>query len=220
MALRPGVLLDVDGTLVDSNYHHTLAWARAFADLGEWAPANAIHRLVGMGGDQLVPRLLGKECPEASPARARRYAELLPEVRAFPGAAELVRRLRELGLVTVIATSSPAAELDVAIDVLGVRGEVDAMTTADDAEASKPAPDILLAAMAAGGIDPARCVMVGDSVWDVEAAGAAGIACIGLETGGFSAHELREAGAVAVHHDVDDLRRRLLTSPIAHLVGR
>src|SRR6202167_2954140 len=91
--LRAGVLFDMDGTLVDSNYLHTLAWSRALRDAGEWAPMSAIHRLIGMGGDQLVPELLGRDNPKASSARAGHYRELIGDVRAFPGAAELLRAL-------------------------------------------------------------------------------------------------------------------------------
>src|SRR5579859_7722225 len=111
---RAGVLFDVDGTLIDTNYLHTLAWARAFHDTGEWAPMNAIHRLVGMGGDQLVPRVLGHDCPAASEARAGRYRELQPEAKPFPGASDLLRRAHEQGLVVVLATSSPKDELEAA----------------------------------------------------------------------------------------------------------
>src|ERR1700736_3531414 len=117
---RPGVIFDVDGTLVDTNYLHTLAWGRAFHDVGEWAPMNAIHRLVGMGGDQLVPRLLGRDNPSASEARVSRYRELLSDVRVFPGACDLLRRVHDDGLVVVLATSAPRDELDAMIELLDV----------------------------------------------------------------------------------------------------
>src|SRR5579863_1363279 len=110
MDLRPGVLFDIDGTLVDTNYLHTLAWSRALADAGEWAPMNAIHRLVGMGGDQLLPSLLGHPNDEAKEARAAQYRPLMAEARPFPGAADLLRRCHEAGLVVVLASSSPAEE--------------------------------------------------------------------------------------------------------------
>src|ERR1700759_3319625 len=110
--LRPGVLFDVDGTLVDTNYLHALAWSRAFRDAGEWAPMNAIHRLVGMGGDQLVPRLLGHDSPAAVAARPHRYRELAGDIHPFPRAAELLRRAHDGGLAVVLATSSPRDELE------------------------------------------------------------------------------------------------------------
>ncbi|TMM10714.1 MAG: HAD family hydrolase [Actinobacteria bacterium] len=200
---RAGVLFDLDGTLVDTNYLHTLAWSRALHDVGMWAPMNAIHRLVGMGGDQLVPRLLGHDVPGASDARSRRYNELLGEVRAFPGAAELLRNLHNAGVAVVLATSSPPDELDAKQDV----------------DKSKPAPDLFHAAMRAGMIEPARALAVGDSVWDLQAARAAGLGCVGVETGGFSQHELAEAGALHVYQDVREIGRQLLTGPLATLLS-
>lgn len=215
---RAGVLFDVDGTLVDSNYVHTLAWSRALRDLGEWAPMNAIHRLVGMGGDQLVPRLLGHDVPGISDARARRYGELLDEVRSFPGATDLLRQLHDAGVVVVLATSSPPDEVEAAVQLLDVGDAIDAMTTKDDVETSKPGPDLFLAAIRAGAIDPARVLAVGDSVWDLQAARSAGLGCIGVETGGFSQHELAEAGALHVYRDVQEVGRQLLTGPLAALL--
>lgn len=213
-----GVLLDVDGTLVDSNYLHTLAWSRALADAGQWAPMNAIHRLVGMGGDNLVPELLGHDCPEAADARSRHYQELIGEVRPFPRAPELVARIHQLGLVTALATSSPADELDSMLKILPIKEFVDARTTADDIESSKPHPEVFLTAMEVASLDPARTLSIGDSVWDVEAARGAGIPCIGVESGGFSRHELDEAGALHVYRDVAEIEQQLLTTPIALLL--
>jgi HAD superfamily hydrolase (TIGR01549 family) len=215
---RPGVLLDVDGTLVDSNYLHAVAWSRGFIDLGEWAPMHAIHRLIGMGGDQLVSELLGGPRDGASDAWRRRYDELLPDVRTFPGAADLVRRLLDLDLVVVAATSSPADLLGWYLELAGVTDLIEHVVTADDVEVAKPAPDVFRTAMERGSIDPARAIAIGDSIWDVRAARAAGIACIGLETGGFSRHELSEDGAIAVYRDPAELAAQLLTSPVGLLV--
>ncbi len=215
---RPGVLFDVDGTLVDSNYLHTLAWSRALARAGEWAPMNAIHRLVGMGGDQLLPELLGHPCPEAEEARSELYPPLQKELRPFPGATELLRRVHDAGLVTVLATSSPQDELDASLALLDADGLLDAITTKDDVSTSKPAPDLFLAALKAGGVDPDRALAIGDSVWDVRAARSAGLGCVGVESGGFSHHELSEAGAVAVYRNVSDLCAQLWTSPVALLL--
>ena len=217
MTERPGVLFDVDGTLVDTNYLHTLAWARAFEDAGEWAPMNAIHRLIGMGGDQLVPRLLGHESPPASEARRRRYRDLISEARAFPGASALLERAHQAGLAVVIASSAPGDELQAMLDIIGGAGAVDATTSADDVTASKPQPDVFRAALAAGKIDPHRCVVVGDSIWDVQAARAAGLACIGVESGGFSAHELREEGALYVYRDVSEILGQFHLSALGQL---
>lgn len=214
---RSGVLFDVDGTLIDSNYLHTLAWARAFADHGEWAPMNAIHRLVGQGGDQLTARLLGREDPELNQTRSRHYRELQGDVRVFPGAADLLRAVHGMGLTVVLATSSPADELDRSRKLIDCEDSIDAATTADDVDASKPDPQIFLEALKAGGIDPRRALAIGDSVWDVEAAAAAGIGCLAVETGGFSHHELSEAGALHVYRDVEQLWQWLQTSAISQL---
>jgi HAD superfamily hydrolase (TIGR01509 family) len=214
----PGVLVDLDGTLVDSNYLHTLAWARAFVDVGEWAPMNAIHRLIGAGGDQLIARLLGHENRKAEQRRSVRYLELINEVRPFPGARQVLVDLRDAGLAVVLATSSPGKEVDKLVELLGVRDVLTAVTTADDVANAKPAPDVLLAAMEAGSVDPRRAVLIGDSIWDVRASIAAGIGVVAVETGGFSRHELMEEGAREVYRDIEQLRLQLQTSVIGHLL--
>lgn len=214
---RAGVLFDVDGTLVDTNYLHTLAWSRALRDAGEWAPMNAIHRLIGMGGDQLVPDLLGHDCPEAHAARPRRFKELLDDVRPFPGAAQLLRRAHDEGLAVVLATSSPADQLEALLVTLDARGAIDGCTTADDVSSSKPDPEVFLTAMRNFSLDPSRSVAVGDTVWDVEAARAAGIGCLALESGGFSRHELAEAGALHVYRDARELLQLFALSPLGQL---
>ncbi len=216
--LRPGVLFDVDGTLVDTNYLHAVAWARAFRDAGEWAPMNAIHRLVGMGGDQLVPRVLGHESPDAVAARPQRYQELAGDIRPFPRAAELLRQIHNCGLAVVLATSAPADELQTLRQTLDADDAIDGQTTADDIGQSKPAPEVFLTAMAKCDVDARQALVVGDSIWDVEAARAAGVGCITVETGGFSQHELSEAGSLQVYRDVAELLAQLRTSPIAALL--
>ncbi|HEY3833320.1 MAG TPA: HAD family hydrolase [Acidimicrobiia bacterium] len=218
--LRPGVLFDVDGTLIDSNYLHSLAWSRAFRDAGEWAAMNAIHRLIGMDGDQLVKELLGHPCEAASDARSRRYRELFDDIRPFPAAKELLFDVHAGGLAVVLATSSPEAELAEARRVLDADDVIDSQTSAADVEHAKPAPDVFVTAMKSASVDPARALAVGDSVWDVKAATAAGIACVAVESGGFSRHELSEAGAVAVYRHVGDLKAQLHTSPIQALLTR
>jgi HAD superfamily hydrolase (TIGR01509 family) len=216
--LRPGVLFDVDGTLVDTNYLHALAWSRALRDAGEWAPMNAIHRLVGMGGDQLVHELLGHQCHVATAARPRRYKELIDDARVFPGASQLLRTVRSSGLAVVLATSAPANELEILLKRLDANDAIDAQTSADDIEESKPAPEVFITAMKTGCIDPARALAVGDSIWDIQAARAAGIGCVAVETGGFSQHELSEAGALHVYRDVKELHDQLRTSPLATII--
>jgi HAD superfamily hydrolase (TIGR01509 family) len=219
VSLRAGVLFDVDGTLMDSNYLHTLAWARAFGDAGEWAPMNAIHRLVGMGGDQLVSEALGHDSPRAVEARSPRYAELIGEARAFPGARELIVDADRRGLAVVLATSSPADELDVLLAALDIDDFLEGKTTADDIDEPKPAPEVFLTAMADHSLDPGCTLAVGDSIWDTRAARDAGIGCIAVESGGFSQHELSEAGALHVYRNVDELRRQFLTSPLGALLN-
>lgn len=218
--LRPGVLFDVDGTLCDTNYLHALAWARALGDAGEWAPMNAIHRLVGMGGDQLVPQLLGHDSPAAVAARPRRYRELAGDIRAFPRASEALRAVRQLGLTVVLATSAPDDELEILRKVLDADDAIDGQTSADDVRRSKPDPEVFVTAMKRFSLDERRTLAVGDSVWDVRAARAAGIACLAVESGGFSQHELSEAGARHVYRDVGEILDQLLTSPLAHVVPR
>lgn len=219
-AARPGagVLLDVDGTLIDSTYLHALAWWRGLRDIGEWAPMHEIHRLVGMGGEQLVTELLGEPKRGASAAWRRRYDEVFDEVRPFPGATDLVTRLSELGFAVVLATSSPKDLLDRAVDLLDVGSFVTATTSSDDVSSAKPAPDVFEVAIDRGVIDPHRAAAIGDSVFDVQAARAAGIACVGLESGGFSRHELSEEGAIAVYRNPRELVMQLMTSPVATLL--
>lgn len=217
-SLRAGVLFDLDGTLVDTNYLHTVAWSRAFRDAGEWVPMNAIHRLIGMGGDQLVPELLGHDSAEATAARPHRYRELMEEARPFPGATDLLRRIHDSGVAVVMASSAPKDELEPLLQLLNAEGAIDASTTADDIEHSKPAPDIIHAALEAGSIDPQRALMIGDSVWDVRSARTAGVGCVTVETGGFSSHELDEAGSLHTYRDVHEILDQLHTSPLASLL--
>lgn len=215
---RAGVLFDVDGTLFDTNYLHTLAWSRALRTVGEWAPMNAIHRLIGMGGDKLIPELLGHESPRAEEERARQYRQLITEARPFPKALDLLVRLHELGVAVVLATSAPEDELPPLLERLDAPQAIAACTTVDDVGASKPAPEVFLTAMRIADIDPSRCVALGDSVWDVRAAQGAGIGCIGVESGGSSRHELLEAGAIRVHRDVEEVLDQLLTGPLQSLL--
>jgi HAD superfamily hydrolase (TIGR01509 family) len=211
-------LLDVDGTLIDSNYQHALAWFRAFREHGFVLPVWRIHRAVGMGGDQLVPALLGEKVDDEQGDEIREtrdpiYKELLPEVEPLDGAHELIADLKERGLTIVLASSSPEDELDHYLELLHARDLADAWTTKEDVGATKPAPDLVRAALDKAGTDSAA--MIGDTRWDVEAAGKAGIETVCLMTGGWSEQELRDAGAVAVFESVDELRERLAETPFA-----
>ena len=207
------VLLDVDGTLIDANYHHALAWYRAFREHGIVLPVWRIHRHVGMGGDQLIPALAGDDvdADAISAARSAAYAQMIGEVEPLDGARELIVDLKERGRPVFLASSSPRDELDRYLDLLDARELVDGWTTDDDVEATKPSPDLVRAALAKADTDDA--VMVGDTPWDIEAAGNAGLETVTVITGGFSEQELRDAGAAAVFDSVAELRHHLDEAP-------
>ena len=214
----PAALFDVDGTLVDTNYHHAIAWYRAFRALDVTLPLYRIHRQIGMGGDQLVAALAGEdfEREHGDDVRERegeRYMELIGEVCPLAGARELVEEVKRRGHAVVLASSAKAHEVDRYLDLLDVRELVDGWTTSADVERTKPAPDLVTAAveLAGGG----SAVMIGDSTWDCEAAKQAGIPTIGVLTGGFSEQELRAAGAACVFERLDDLRADLGQTPLS-----
>jgi HAD superfamily hydrolase (TIGR01549 family) len=208
-------VLDVDGTLVDTNYQHALAWYRALRSLGETFPVWRIHRLIGMGGDQLVAALGGDEVERriGDAARERWVEEVDPmmgETALLPGARELIVALTERGHRVVLASSGKPHHVDRALDLLDARGLADAWTTSDDVEKTKPAPDLLQVALEKLG-EPldAPSVVIGDSVYDVEAAKNAGMPAIVVRSGGFGDDELRDAGAVAIHDTPADLAAAL-----------
>jgi HAD superfamily hydrolase (TIGR01549 family) len=206
------VVFDVDGTLVDSNYEHTLAWARAFKEVGVRLPTWRLHRHVGMGGDQLVEAVAGSDVEQRLGDRVRdlereRYRELIGEVRPFPGAKEILEACRDAGLRVILASSAKGEELEHYLDLLDGHDRADDWTSAGDVERTKPEPDLVEVAL-----DKARtraAVMVGDSVWDVVAAARARIPTLGLLTGGFGRAELEEAGGAAVFESLEDLERSL-----------
>jgi HAD superfamily hydrolase (TIGR01549 family) len=211
-------ILDVDGTLVDTNYHHAIAWHRAFTQNGVELPVWRIHRHIGMGGDQLVASLAGDEveerCGDAIRATEKeRYSELIDEVRPLQDSRELIEDLRQRGSTIVLASSAKQEEVDVYLDLLDARDLVDGWTTSADVEQTKPAPDLIEAALEKAGTRDG--VMVGDSTWDIEAAGNAGIPTLAVLTGGFSEAELRERGAAAVFESLAELRERLDSTPLA-----
>lgn len=200
------VLFDVDGTLVDSAYVHALTWEEAFRQYGHTVPTARIHRAVGMGGEELLDHILGRdrdtqESDAISSAHAALAARFWPSLKAFPGAAELVRTCAARGWSAVLATSASAREAHVLREVLDVDDVLAAVTDAGDVEEAKPAPDLVSVALKKAKADPERSIMVGDTVWDVQAAERAGVRCIGVLCGGFSRQELLEAGALEVHED-------------------
>jgi HAD superfamily hydrolase (TIGR01509 family) len=215
--LRPGVLFDVDGTLLDTNYLHVLAWWQAFRDAGHESVAmDRIHRAIGIPSEGLVHHLLGKDDDEAVEAHSTRYEPLREYVEPYPCTADLLRACAERGLTVVLATSGKAADLDWMQPAIGAEDAVAGATTSEDVDEGKPEPDLLTTAMRDHGLDPERTVAVGDTVWDVEAARKAGIPCIGLTCGGIGAAELTEAGADAIYDDPADLLEHLGDS----LLGR
>jgi len=203
-------ILDIDGTLVDTNYHHALAWHRALRSHGHVVQMWQVHRHIGMGGDQIVPALIGAAAEESEgddirAAEGEAYAELIGEVEPMDGARKLIEELHDDGTIIVLASSAKRQEVDHYLNLLDARELVDGWTTAADVERTKPAADLVQAALAkAGGGGPS--LMIGDSVWDVKAASAAGVPTLAVLTGGFSDAELREAGAAEVAQSIGELR--------------
>ena len=218
---KPIAVLDIDGTLVDSNYQHALAWYRAFRSLDVTFPVWRLHRLIGMGGDQLVSAIGGDELEErlGDEARKRQTEEadkLLGEIAPLPGARELLLALKERGHQLVLASSGKEHHVDAFLDLLDARDIADAWTSSADVESSTPAPDLLQVALAKlGAPEDADSVLVGDSVWDVEAAKNAGMPALVVRSGGFGDDELREAGAIAIYDTPGDLRDALDDTPLA-----
>ncbi len=209
MTLR-AVFFDIDGTLVDSNEQHVNAWAFAFRDEGRPQELDDIRAQIGKGGDLLVPTLLPNATVEMVERLSSRHGDYfktmyLDQVRAFPDAATLLRRVHASGRKVLLASSAKADELDHYVDLLGLRDVLDDSTSIDDVETSKPAPDIFGAALDKAGVEPHEAVVIGDTPYDITAAAKAGIAAIGLTSGPFKEAEMREAGAMAVYSDAADL---------------
>jgi HAD superfamily hydrolase (TIGR01549 family) len=210
-------ILDIDGTLVDTNYQHVLAWYMAFREHEIFLPVWRIHRHVGMGGDQLVEALAG-EAVERENGDALRtahdvlYLASIQTVSVFEGARDLIVDLKERGQQVVLASSAKVQEAEHYLNLLDAREIVDAWTTSDDVEQTKPSPDLVSAAL--GKLGTETGVMVGDTPWDVEAAGKLGVPTIAVLTGGFSEAELRDAGAIAVFESVQQLRERVDETPL------
>jgi len=210
-------ILDIDGTLVDSNYQHAIAWYRALRRHDVIVPIWRIHRHIGMGGDQLVGAVCGDDVEErlgddVREAETACYEELIGEVAPLAGARDLIEDLKRDGRRVVLASSAKPEEVDHYLELLGARDLADGWTTSGDVEATKPHPDLVEAALESIGGGPA--VMVGDSTWDCEAARRAGVPSIAVLTGGFSEQELSDAGAVAVFSSIVDLRRGLSSTPL------
>ena len=217
--MKPGVLFDVDGTLVDTTYLHAVCWSEALRQHGHDVPMAELHRAIGMGSDKLIERFVGETTDDEAMSAAHDvlFHEWWERLRPLPGAADLLRAVAKRGLAVVLASSAKDTELSMLRGVIGADDVITAATSSSDAEQSKPEPDILQAALDQSGVDPAAAVFVGDAVWDVLAAGKLGIPCIGLTCGGTSAAELISAGAVATYADAAELLAALDESAIAQI---
>ncbi|WP_410534932.1 HAD family hydrolase [Streptomyces sp. KL2] len=219
------VLFDVDGTLVDTTYLHTVAWWEALRQSGRRVPMSVIHRTIGMGSDQLLARFLGEdhdpdEAAAVSAAHHTLYAEYWPRLAPLDGAAELLRACADRGWTVVLASSARGDELEAMRRAVGADEAVTAATSSDDVEASKPAPDLVRSALDDARVTPDRAVFVGDTVWDVVACERAGVPCVGVLSGGITRRELEEAGAAEVYENPADLLAHLDGSLLARRPGR
>ena len=206
------IIFDVDGTLVDSNYQHALAWYRALRRYRITVPLWQIHRAIGMGGDQLVTHVAGRQAESdhgdaLREAWAEEFEPLLPEIAAFADAVPLLTAVRERGLTLVLASSGAPRHVQAYLELIDGQRLADAWTTSEDVESTKPAPDLVQAAMEKVGAGSA--VMIGDSTWDARAAGKLGVPTFAVRTGGFSDTELRDAGAIAVYDSLASLQASL-----------
>lgn len=214
-----GVIFDIDGTLVDSNRAHAESWAETLAAFGHRVTADQVQPLIGMGGDKLLPALIrvdseSDEGKKYSEHRTRLFFEkYLPRVRAFPGARALAERLRADGYVLVTASSASEEELEQLLEVAGIQDLLTDTTSSDDAERSKPDPDIVQAAVRRSGLATADLIMLGDTPYDVEAALRAGVRIVAVRSGGWDDQAL--AGASAVYDDVGALLEKYDESPFS-----
>ncbi|HKO27930.1 MAG TPA: HAD family hydrolase [Solirubrobacteraceae bacterium] len=212
-------ILDIDGTLVDTNYHHAIAWFRAFRQHGIVLPLWRIHRHIGMGGDQMVEALTDEQTEKEKgddirTAETALYFQLIDEVQPMEGSRELIERLKAHGHTVVLASSAKEDEVEHYLDLLDARELADDWTTSADVESTKPAPDLVSAALQKAGGSADDAVMVGDTTWDVEAAAKAGVRTLTVRTGGFGVDELKEAGAADVFESVTELCERLDQTPL------
>ncbi|HVF75830.1 MAG TPA: HAD family hydrolase [Acidimicrobiales bacterium] len=219
MAPRSGVIFDIDGTLVDTTYLHTAAWRRAFLDHDLDVSTVDIHRRIGMGSGLLLEELTGERRDDLKDSWRKHFEAMKPEIRAFPGAPELLRAVADSGAAVVLASSSEEEDVGDLLDALGVDDVLDVVTSSGDVDEAKPDPEVFEVAMGKAGLDAEHAVVVGDAVWDVEAAKRCGLPCVGVLTGGISEAELREAGAVAVYRTPRDLLDDLEDGPLAPFLG-
>jgi HAD superfamily hydrolase (TIGR01549 family) len=215
---KTALVLDVDGTLLDTVYLHVIAWWEAFRDAGYEVSCFDIHRAIGMGSDELVEKLVGKADEKAVEGHAEKWAPLREQCIPFHQVPELIRTAAARGMQVVYCTSGSPEDVDDFRAKIGCDDVVAAVVNSGDVEQSKPAPDIVRAALDAVGVAPEDAVMLGDTVYDVRAANAAGVACIGLMCGGIGERELQEAGAAAVYGNPSELLQDLDASPVGRLL--
>lgn len=218
MSVEPwGVLFDIDGTLTDTNYLHVVAWKRAFSDIGLNVSAASVHRLVGVGSDDLVEKLAGEPRDDVKEAWSKHFETMKNEIKAFPGAADLLRAVKERGGRVILASSSEEKDVDALLEALQASDVIDEVTSSGDVEEAKPSPEVFETALAKGGLSSARAIVVGDTVWDIEAATRCRLECVCVLTGGIGRAELDSAGAVAIYESVQELLEGLVDSPLARL---
>jgi len=208
------VILDIDGTLVDTNYQHALAWYRAFRSHGIVLPVWRLHRHIGMGGDQLIAAVTNEDVERRLGDQIREregdfYGQMIGEVETMNGASELLRDLHDHGHTVILASSAKQPEIEHYIGLLDAHRFADAWTSAADVEATKPQPDLVNAALERAGTGPEQAVMIGDSPWDAQAAQRAGVQTLAVMTGGFSKEELCHAGAIEVYESLTELKDAL-----------
>lgn len=211
-------IFDVDGTLVDTNYQHALAWFRALRRYDITRPIWRLHRGIGMGGDLFVSAVAGRDVEEAHgddlrEAWQEEFEQLIGEIQPFEGAHELLAEVKKRGFRLVLASSGKTQHVEAFLDLIDGKSLADAWTTSDDVEKSKPEPDLVSAALAK--VDGANGIMVGDSVYDVQAAAKLSVPTVGVRTGGFSAGELLEAGVLQVFDSLVAFRHALDGTPLA-----
>ncbi|MDN3352174.1 HAD family hydrolase [Actinomadura sp. DC4] len=214
------VIFDVDGTLVDTNYLHAVCWWEAFRQYGQQVDMADIHRAIGMGSDKLLDHLLPDDRDrdaddDMRAAHRSLYGTYWTRLRAFDGAADLLRACAARGMKVILASSAAARELETLRETLDADDAITDATSSSEAGESKPAPDLVRIALDRAGVPPDRTVFVGDAVWDVHACRKAGVPCVAVLTGGFGAEELRGAGAVAIYEGTADLLGHFDESPLA-----
>lgn len=218
--VQGAALFDLDGTLVDTNYLHVLSWWQALLQYGHEVPMARIHGAIGMGADRLLDKVLGadrdkRQDESVADAHGTLYATWYKDIHPFDSAADLLRAVAARGWTVVLASSASEAEASAVRRRLDAEGVIAAATSGGDVDRTKPAPDLVERALDTVGADPERAVLVGDTVWDVEAAARAGVPCVALLTGGVSKGELEAAGAVAVYDDAATLLRHIDASPLS-----